>query len=258
MAPDSASLNLQLRRFPHLSRAPIVEAVIDIKAASENPLSEGSAQSRLNGKLPGYEFKGSHNSVKHRVKFREEEKPEIEREASWRGLRFESADSKEIIQFNADGIVFSRLNPYVDWRHLETAALKVWEIYESLTEPRIIQRIGVRFINKVKLPRGDFKVTDYIHLPSPPYLEQMNAQFQGIAHQEVMFVLDYGCGVKVDRVVDLEDDGQLAIILDIDVFTTSPLPVSKSLIEEHLRRMQELKNKIFFGSITEKTILLYK
>lgn len=47
------------------------------------------------------------------------------------------------------------------------------------------------------------------------------------------------------------------MILDIDVFTTEPI-VNQDLIGQHLTKMRWLKNKVFFGSITTKTLELIK
>jgi len=50
----------------------------------------------------------------------------------------------------------------------------------------------------------------------------------------------------------------LALILDIDVFTTQPLELEQSMLVRRLLEMRWLKNKVFFGSVTEKALELFR
>src|SRR5213592_3830997 len=107
--------------FPHLPKAPIVEAVIDIRARSEAAWEEPAVRSQAEEKLEGYAFLDSQRMIEHQVKMEMGKPPEqILRELGWRGLRFKSEDDRHICQFNRDGFVFSRLRPYEDWEQLQS------------------------------------------------------------------------------------------------------------------------------------------
>ena len=45
-----------------------------------------------------------------------------------------------------------------------------------------------------------------------------------------------------------------AIVLDVDVFTAQPFELRDDKLQLYLAEMRNLKNKIFFGSITEKAL----
>ena len=53
-------------------------------------------------------------------------------------------------------------------------------------------------------------------------------------------------------------DGGIALILDIDVFTTHGFELDDSVLERRLSEMRWLKNKVFFGSITEKAFEMFR
>jgi uncharacterized protein (TIGR04255 family) len=48
------------------------------------------------------------------------------------------------------------------------------------------------------------------------------------------------------------------LIIDSDVFTVAPFEFDIQRIKGHLTDMRWLKNKVFFGSITEKAIKLFQ
>src|ERR1051325_6147418 len=102
--------------FPHLTHAPIIEAVIDLKSDLEYPLEEKTARSILEPELDGYTFFDSQSNIKHQVAFKE--RGEVQgavHEVSWKGVRFRSNDQRYVVQFNRDGFAASRLQPYENW-----------------------------------------------------------------------------------------------------------------------------------------------
>lgn len=126
-------------QFQHLPHAPIVEAVIDIRAHPEAAFEETMLKAQLEAKLGGYRFLDSmqHLQVQHAVN------PQVGapvgpiiREPGWQGLRFQSGDQKHIAQFNRNGFVFSRLEPYESWEQLYTEGMRLWAVYVELARHR--------------------------------------------------------------------------------------------------------------------------
>ena len=75
------------------------------------------------------------------------------------GYLFRSADTKQAVQALKDGFSFSRFRPYQDWDAFSKEARDLWERYVSLTKPEKVNRISLRYINRLELPLpfGDFK-----------------------------------------------------------------------------------------------------
>jgi len=67
-------------------------------------------------------------------------------------------------------------------------------------------------------------------------------------HRDTIEVPGYDYNLTATKMTQ----GRDALIIDIDVFTTTRLPLEETLLEEHLTEMRWLKNKAFFGIIADE------
>ena len=249
--------------FQHLPRAPIVEAVIDIRARPSAVLEEALLKPQLEVRLDGYEFLDSQQKIQiqHEVSLKGEPLPgPIIRDMGWKGLRFQSTDKKHIAQFNRDGFVFSRLEPYQSWEQLYEEGMRLWYLYAELAQPAEIHRIGLRYINRIQLPPDELCFEDYLE-PAPASPKGLDLPFQNYIHQDTLAVPDYPYAINVIRTIQppgAEGVQGLGLILDIDVFTTQGFELDKALLEQRLLEMRWLKNRVFFGSVTPNALKLFE
>ena len=248
-------------KFENLPRAPIVEAVIEIRARATKALEETSIRTAIEPKLAGYVFLDSLREFHSEVKL-EGGKPPIQKvsDAGWKGVRFRSSDEKHIAQFNRDGFVFSRLEPYLTWEELESEGKRLWNIYKDFAQPVEIQRLGLRFINRIKLPPGELLFEDYIQ-PAPSSPHGLELPFHGFMHKDTLGVPGHPYAINVIRTIQQLNggvDGGVALILDIDVFTTQGFDLDNTVLQRRLLEMRWLKNKVFFGSITAKALEMFR
>ena len=88
-------------QFPHLPHAPIVEAVIEIRARAEIAWEEGVISGQLKPKLLDYPQVASQNEFQQEVKFGVGQVPEAKQHnLGWKGLRLQSADQRHVVQFS--------------------------------------------------------------------------------------------------------------------------------------------------------------
>jgi uncharacterized protein (TIGR04255 family) len=248
-------------KFENLPRAPIVEAVIEIRARATNTLEESSLRSALEPRLAGYSFLDSLREFHSEVKL-EGGKPLTQKvsDVGWKGVRFRSSDEKHIVQFNRDSFVFSRLEPYLTWDQLFGESQRLWAIFKAVAQPADIQRIGLRYINRIKLPPGELRFEDFIQ-PAPSTPRELNLPFDGFMHYDTLAVPEHPFAINVIRTVQRPSgagDAGVALILDIDVFTTQGFDVDDAFFGQRLLEMRWLKNKVFFGSITEKSLEMFR
>ncbi len=240
----------------HLSKAPIVEAVVEIRARANVKLEEAQVRARLEAELAGYAFLDSQREFRHELKITPKNAPRQElHDLGWKGLRFQSTDKRHIAQFNRDGFAFSRLHPYETWDQLFEESLRLWRLYKSIADPNEVQRMGLRFINRIELPPQDLSFADYIcPAPSPP--RDLGLPYLSFLYQDRFAVPKYPYAINVIRTIQppRTEVDSMAIILDIDVFTIEGFALDDTLLEVRLPEMRWLKNKVFFGSITEKTL----
>lgn len=245
----------------HLPRAPIVEAVIDIRARPEAVLDEAMLKPQLEAKLSGYQFLDSQRQIQiqHEVSLQGNTSPgPIIRDLGWKGLRFQSDDKKHIVQFNQDGFVFSRLEPYESWEQLYEEGMRLWFVYVGLAQPVEIHRIGLRYINRIQLPPDELRFEDYlVSAPMPP--KGLDVPFHGFVHQDTLAIPGHPYAINVVRTIQppgtLDNQG-MRLILDIDAFTTQGFELNEMALKQRLLEMRWLKNKVFFGSVTPNAIKL--
>jgi uncharacterized protein (TIGR04255 family) len=252
--PASAEIKID-QAFEHLPRAPIVEAVIDIRARATQKLEESSLRSILEARLDGYGFLDSQRQFQLKVVGGQPPSQTVQ-DLGWKGVRFRSADEKHIAQFNRDGFVFSRLEPYADWQQLFGEGRRLWNFFKELAQPTAIHRIGLRFINRIQLPPAELRFEDYIR-PAPIPPAGLELPFHGFMHHDVLAVPGHPYAINIIRTIQPSTGNGgagIGVILDIDVFTAQEFEPDEAKLVHRLLEMRWLKNKAFFGSVTEKAL----
>lgn len=234
------------KSFTHLSRAPIVEAVIDIRARSEKEWGEETVKAAFKKELPDYPKGEEQRALLAEFIAGSKQTPQATtKDLGLNGYLFRSEDNLQVAQFQKEGYVFSRLKPYQDWESFVKEARRLWEIHRKILAPSDVLRLGVRFINRIAVPpAGDLDdiLTD---APKPPC--RFEWAFNSFFHRDVFSVPGEPYRVNLIRLLD-QSMGKTSLIVDIDVYVMSSFE-SERIWDEHLEKMRYLKNKVFFGSI---------
>jgi uncharacterized protein (TIGR04255 family) len=244
-------------QFPRLAHAPIVEAVIDIRARAQDPCEETVLLQCLKPRLPDYPITNKWHEMEGSIRFGPDQPQIGSRDLGWAGFRFRSPDGKQLASFARSGFSFSRLQPYQNWEQLFGEATRLWRIHVEVAKPLEVQRIGLRFINRIEMQQGDLHCEDYIKLHPEP-TEALGLPFVGFFHQDTLNVPGHPLVINVIRTIQppLSPSDGPAVILDIDVFTTESL--RQEDLAQRLHEMRWLKNKVFYGNITDKALNTFK
>lgn len=260
-SPGTLTIDLS-EEFAPLANPPIVEAVIELQARPSGDWNEDVLRAHLASQLPNYPDLRSQRefTVAARVDLQSAGSAEQFRRDTWSGVRATSADKLHIAQFRHDRFVFSRLAPYQDWRQFCAEALRLWSIHSQLANPTEIQRIGVRFINRIDMPRDEFRLDDFLRNPPQPPRD-LEVPVLNYLYQDTFTVP--GHAYSINRVQTIQPPAKdnlttLAAILDVDVFTTHPCEPIIQMIETRLAEMRWLKDKVFFGSVTKKALRSFR
>ncbi len=241
--------------FDHLPRAPIIEAVIDIRAASPGDRQPTEFLADLKSRLPDYPISAEQNTFLVSFGFGPGQPPRSEQVDFPKGIQFKSQDGLLIANFKHDGFAFSRLAPYQDWQHLKREALRLWAIYKDLWNPFEISRIGLRYINRINLPTAPttFDLSDYL-AQTPVLPKGLEGGLSGFLHVDTLTTLPYPYAMNVIRAIQpAQPILPAALILDTDVFVLQSVQSPyDEYIDHSLEEMRWLKNKAFFGTISEK------
>lgn len=243
---------VEVRRFPN---APITEALLDIRVTLP-------AQTDL-AKLATF-----HDAIKQRYPSRQERLawrghvaiktspiPRVSQSAAGgpHGYLFTSVDARQVVQARMDGFTFSRLKPYDKWETLRDEARDLWQHYVRIASPEAVTRVALRYINRIEipLPMRDFK--EYI-LTTPEIAPELP---QGLDSFFMRLVIPNPKAQAVAIVTETvepidESSNRLPLIFDIDVFRMAAFSVGDQSLWETFEQLRNLKNEIFFKSITSK------
>lgn len=243
--------------FPHLTKAPIAESVIDIRVSSDVKWDEVALKKDLQSRLKDYPKIEELREFRYHVAVAQvpDQPKHGAEDLGCVGLKLYSPDGFYIAQFNKGGFVFSRLKPYQDWGKFTGEALRLWKIYRDIFRPVTIQRLGVRFINRISA-QSDFQdLGDYYRNP-PTELVGFDWPQGGFLAHDVFQVpdTDYAVNILKTRVPPNANEKEPGLILDIDAFTQTPFTYTDDDLNACLERMRWVKNKIFYACITDKIL----
>ncbi|MDR5729828.1 MAG: TIGR04255 family protein [Terriglobia bacterium] len=248
-------------QFENLPKAPIVEAVIDIRAMPADRPREEALRNFVESEFADYKFLNSQREFQFRAQFSSNALPnQVTKDLGWKGLRFQSDDRKYIAQFNRDGFVLSRLEPYETWEKLSREAKRLWSSYIEFLKPLQIDRVGLRYVNRIQLPFGEVNFEEYLQV-SPSTPPELDFPISGFMHQDSVVVPNNPYAINIIKTIqppNLTTGTGLGLILDIDVGTTQFLEMDDIKLGVHLSKMRWLKNKVFFGSIKRRSLEMFR
>ena len=152
--------------FPHLSKAPIVEAVIDFRVGlAPNFEIEvfRQAQEKIGSEYPG--MKAQRSWLGQMMQIPGKPPEQAVRDLGVTGYAFSSADGKYVVQFRTDGFSLSRLAPYTSWEDVFARATTLWHYFCDLSRPIEVTRLAVRTINRIQLSLPMSNIRKYLTAP---------------------------------------------------------------------------------------------
>lgn len=243
-----------MNTWPQLSRAPIVEGLIDVRVEPAAGMTFELLQSAADELAE--EFPARQVRRRFQAEFVVSETQPAAVSANLDapdGIVLRSADQKWVAQFRLDGFSLSRLEPYTSWKELRSKAVHLWDYYSAKLQPVSAIRLATRYINRIQIPQDEsFDKTFATTFVLPATLPQAVA------------------GYLLRIVVPLEGDEAVALltqslegqssecIFDLDVFSERITGFKPSEIWARLDRLRDLKNELFFNSLTEAALERYK
>ncbi|MBC8232132.1 TIGR04255 family protein [bacterium] len=246
-----------LHIFPN---APITEAILDIKVKLPDGVGLNifdEFQENIKDRFGDRKTKHSFQAELRFSPGKDESTPIVPKEKI-EGYIFHSKNGNKIVQARLDGFTFNKLQPYEDWNKFHSEARELWELYKKITKPISVDRIALRYINRIEIPLPFDDFSEYI-LTNPqiaPGLPQALSHFFmriEIPNNEI------GAIAIITQTMQKQTETQiLPLIFDIDVIKTVCYTGKISDMWNDFNLLRRFKNEIFFNSITEKTKELFK
>lgn len=232
---------------------PIIEAVLDIRVSGFENESFKEFADRFDEMLHEYPQKRILNSLQGSFIFNNDtSEPTKEITSDCHGVVFSKSKETRQVQFRRDGFTYNLLAPYTNWNELKIEASKLWEVYIKEFANVKIERMALRYINRIVIPKSDKLLKDYI-LSIPPIPNSLPQLYKSFFSQVEVPCDHKNCFAIINTTIQTSSAKEISVILDIDVY--------KSVVDHFnfndFDYIRELKNSIFESCITESTRLLF-
>jgi uncharacterized protein (TIGR04255 family) len=232
----------------HYNRAPITEAVIDIRFETKDTVSVGDVERISDGLRTEFSTKLPLYQLQMGFQVNPGAEPEFSKDHLTLGYRLDRTG--RVLQFRTNGYTYSHLPPYTDWPTFSAEAEKYWNQYKNELNPVRASRVAVRMINRVPLPPGDFRLDSCLNLyPAipdslPPNLHSLVMQLQiPMKHVDEAAIAI----LQLYSAPPVSDSH--SIMLDIDFIVEKPIPIEG--VFELLNILGDAKDDIFEACITD-------
>ncbi len=236
-------------KHPHLPNAPIKEAVLEIRAVLPEGVGVQALDAFTGAVAP--EYAKRRERLRCALSFSE---GAASGSQAVDGVLIQHQDEPHIVQARLDGFAFSRLQPYDCWESLRDEAIRLWAVYCDVLSPIRVTRLGIRYINNIELPINDDPAKVLNILPALPGI-LAPVGLSGFTLQLISEHPDFEASAKVlEHLPNIPSGAETVnVVLDIDVFKLQEYAPNDPSLWEHLGQLRELKNVIFFNSITPAT-----
>ena len=244
---------MQVQR--HYSRAPITEAIIDLKVTFPEEFSAdrfADIHTRISDRFPTKEpiYAGTGTIV-----FEPGSSIKADTNQQHIGFLFKSTDNSRNFQATLAGFTFNRLPLYESWEEFSNDAKYLWEIYKEIYKPTHVIRAAIRFINQIKIPiKGQVDLQDYLRIapevPSDLPQKNLSTYFMQLQIPQE----DLNCTLIINETLAPPTNPEsITVILDFDLFRQQIWQSNDEDIWRFLEKLRHRKNEVFEASITDET-----
>lgn len=159
------------------------------------------------------------------------------------------------LEISKDTITYVDETPYESWEAFKKQALYYFDILLPVLENAEIYRTSIRFVNRFTFDEFN-NPEDYINTLITSKNGETPYPLNQYGFRLLMDVPQTDIYTIVNHNVENLPQGQYIYTLDIDVLDKQKLVYDIESLSDSLEHLREIKNSIFFASITEKTIAL--
>lgn len=237
---------------------PIIEAVIGISFAS--PIDQkkiDTVNTRFKINYPNYQLVSNYGVA---VNIPTDNVNQLTTNINKKnGYRHSSLDMTELLVLWESSFSLSQLAPYKGWEHFFSRFVSDWNIWKKTVGFQEIQRIGVRFINRIDIPVKNSLVLHEEFLNVYPNLPKILDPIDAYAVQASMNFPDIDCVLKINSAaVPSPILDHVAFVIDIDISKEVNPPQNDKEIFDLLNVIRIKKNEVFESCVSDRARELFK
>lgn len=231
-------------------KAPITEAIVEFISAT--PVDEKRRQKALKKLSKNYT---DHNPVTQQdIEFevKPEGGPKIQTINSILN-NFSSENMTQQLQITDKTFRMIQLAPYTGWEQFKQRIIRDWNTWRKVVGFQHIERVGMRYINRIDLPATDSRVRyeDYVSvyptLPTPLGSAIDHSVNVRVPLNDIQSIL-----LLKSAIVESPLPNHLAIVVDLDIVRRYQEPPNDEELYSCIDLARNKKNEIFEACIKDK------
>ena len=169
------------------------------------------------------------------------------------GHRRSSQDMTELALALPNSLVVSQLAPYPSWATFSKRFMRDWKLLKKTLGYREINRIGVRYINRIDIPATGPLVHNEQFLNVFPQVPDILSPLMAGAVQTISYFEDIKCKLTLNSgIVESPILNNISFLLDLDVVRELDVPQNDKGLFELLEAMRLKKNQVFEACISQR------
>lgn len=245
-----------------LTRAPIVEAVVDIDCDMPPGQEIGELLSRASEAFRDH-YPKPQTQFLQELHIAQESggKPQLStREPGIQALQFLQEDEKQLVQIRAQGFSFNRLAPYTSLDDYLPEIERTWRLFVELASPALIRRVRLRYINRIPLPltADGVDLDEYVQI-GPRLPDDETLTLVGFLNQQRLVEEPTGNQASITLTTQPGVQDVFPLILDIAALREeSAKPENWAWVLVQIQSLRMLKNRVFKNSLTKRCLELFR
>lgn len=169
--------------------------------------------------------------------------------------QFSRSDGSRMLQIGRDLLVVNQVRPYPHFGKWRPAVLDAVSLYEELAKPKGVERIGMRYINRIEIPGETLEMAEYFGL-YPEIPERIGSSHGAFmmrvevpsVHERHQLMVTFGSAPQQTK-------GSRAFLLDLYDMVVPTTPIGS--VEEYLDEAHENIERLFESIITDSTRTIF-
>jgi uncharacterized protein (TIGR04255 family) len=240
------------------AKAPIEEALLDFRVERSLPVDSKVVDPFLDAVSTDFPNREPRVEFESRLEFDAHGIQKFANDRRVTGWVLKSGDGRHVIQPTVNGLTVSQLKPYSRWEDLLEIAQRLWGIYAQTSQPVSLTRISTRFINRIVIPASAFRFDEWFQT-GPMLGTGVPDQFTELLMRMVVRDAEGTSAAAVTLMTQPPDElSRTPVVFDIETFMPVSLSPTDGSLWGEVAKLRDFKNRVFFGSITDKTKELFR
>lgn len=243
--------------YPKLGKAPIILAILQIQYRLKNFVNNQTF-SDIKPIREKYPIVNQSNSAQIEFNPNNVKTPVALKSFTNDGYSFSSKDGLKSLSISNNAFTFQLAAPYTKWSDFFKEAIEGWILCGLEDNVEIVLSQSIRYVNtfEITVEKNIIEPSEYFNsylVVNPKYPDYTRYLFQYSIPLDAEGVIAH-IGTEIRE----STTNVFPFVFDIDVICLKSQEYNIAKVKEMFEKLREYKNSIFFSTLKEKTINLFK